>query len=121
MKLKRNVESLLSSNVRASTIAELNQLNRKKPKIDLRGFGTSLFDMVLKEDGRLFNKLSCFGTSLFDMVLKVCDLIDKFDIGFGTSLFDMVLKDWWDYRTQGMDFGTSLFDTVLKVEFLLLL
>ena len=49
MKLKRNVESLLSSNVRASTIAELNQLNRKKPKIDLRGFGTSLFDMVLKE------------------------------------------------------------------------
>lgn len=56
MKLKRNVESLLSSNVRTSTIAELNQLNRK-PKIDLRGFCTSLFDMVLKE----YQELECLG------------------------------------------------------------
>ena len=94
MKLKRNVESLLSSNVRASTIAELNQLNRKKPKIDLRGFGTSLFDMVLKESICDYLITQSFGTSLFDMVLKVMDLLGKRSSCFGTSLFDMVLKDW---------------------------
>jgi hypothetical protein len=48
MRLKRNVKSLLFRNARTSTTAELNRVNRK-PKIDLRGFGISLFDMVLKD------------------------------------------------------------------------
>ena len=57
-----------------------------------KGFGTSLFDMVLKAAPLAPFSLNCFGISLFDMVLKGSILASSSKHGFVVSLFNMVLK-----------------------------
>ena len=111
MRLKRNVKSLLFRNARTSTTAELNRVNRK-PKINLRGFGISLFDIVLKVFLVLSLYLKSFGISLFDIVLKVCFRAKRFSFCFGISLFDMGLKAVCNSNSRS--FGITLFDMGLK-------
>ena len=111
MRLKRNVKSLLFRNARTSTTAELNRVNRK-PKINLRGFGISLFDIVLKVCFRAKRFSFCFGISLFDMGLKIYNNRRLGHVRFGISLFDMGLKAVCNSNSRS--FGITLFDMGLK-------
>ena len=59
----------------------------------IRGYGTSLFNMVPKDVRRGSEPERCYGTSLFNMVPKVQRVVKRLRKSYGTSLFNMVPKE----------------------------
>ena len=50
-----------------------------------KGFGSSLFNMVVKQNKKVKIEIQRFGSSLFNMVVKRTQFIENVKISFGSS------------------------------------